>query len=183
MTTYKTAADARPNTQEQAVTDYLQEHKIIYAAEYRGEQSRDDWTCDGWTVTFTRPGRPALVTGYFTGLGHRVATRPMPSDISRLSPHALARVDWVRRNGTPHAPQPAAVLYSLLLDSSGAKQTFASWCNGFGYDTDSRKALATYEACQRIADKMDAFFTPEEREVLAALLEDYQGAAAMSGTK
>lgn len=39
------------------------------------------------------------------------------------------------------------VLASLISDASAADETFEDWCESYGYDTDSRKAEATYRDC------------------------------------
>ena len=51
-------------------------------------------------------------------------------------------------------PQLADVLYSLVSDSQCANDTFADFCADLGYDTDSRKALETYLACQESGTKL-----------------------------
>lgn len=58
--------------------------------------------------------------------------------------------------GSAHktAPRLADVLDSLATDSSMAESSFADWCGECGYDADSRKAFATFEACQEIAAKL-----------------------------
>lgn len=33
------------------------------------------------------------------------------------------------------------------MDSHADEQTFEDWCDGYGYDPDSRKAEATYREC------------------------------------
>ena len=45
-------------------------------------------------------------------------------------------------------PTVADVLSNLLTDASGyeSARNFEEWCSQYGYDSDSRKALATYEA-------------------------------------
>jgi hypothetical protein len=43
-------------------------------------------------------------------------------------------------------PLPVDVIQSLLMDATG--ESFEEWCGNLGYDTDSRKALATWEACR-----------------------------------
>ena len=48
------------------------------------------------------------------------------------------------------AVKPAEVLASYAADAEEASSlSFDDWCGNFGYDTDSRKALRTYLACQR----------------------------------
>lgn len=43
-------------------------------------------------------------------------------------------------------PSIADVVECLISDASSADQTFEDWCGDYGYDTDSRKAGATYKA-------------------------------------
>lgn len=55
------------------------------------------------------------------------------------------------RQGTAHYTLPTAkeVLHSLKVDASCViYNDFEQFCAEFGYDTDSRKALATFEACR-----------------------------------
>jgi len=35
--------------------------------------------------------------------------------------------------------------------------TFSEWCSEFGYDSDSRKALATYDKCRRLGSRVRKF--------------------------
>jgi hypothetical protein len=42
------------------------------------------------------------------------------------------------------------VLYSLVLDASAWRMTFDEWCSEYGFDTDSRKAHASYMQCSDI---------------------------------
>ena len=46
-------------------------------------------------------------------------------------------------------PTAETVLDCLLSDASAGEMTFEEFCSEFGYDTDSRKAEATYRACVR----------------------------------
>lgn len=51
-------------------------------------------------------------------------------------------------------PQIDDVLYSLLNDASAGTELFETFCANFDYDTDSRKAEATWKACQEIESGM-----------------------------
>jgi hypothetical protein len=46
------------------------------------------------------------------------------------------------------------VLYSLVMDSMAMDESFIDWCDNFGYDSDSRKALDIYLKCQENANKL-----------------------------
>jgi len=39
--------------------------------------------------------------------------------------------------------------YCFLSDAHSGKETFEDFCGEFGYDTDSRKAENTYNACKK----------------------------------
>lgn len=54
----------------------------------------------------------------------------------------------------PILPSAADVVNSCLMDSDACSMSFAQWCDELGYDTDSRQALKTYEACQENGDKL-----------------------------
>jgi len=137
------------NEQDIAVAEYLETSGATFVAVLLGETKRDNnWTCDEWRVHFRRVGKPAIETAFYTGTGHR-------------------------KGGKPAEPTAASVLYSLILDAQGAEQPFDYWCADYGYDQDSRKALATYDACCAIRRQVNAFFTRDEREQLRAMLEDY----------
>jgi hypothetical protein len=61
--------------------------------------------------------------------------------------------------GSAHKEPPTAadVLNSLSFDSCATGETFESWANEYGYDTDSRSAEKTYKACLRYARLLEGF--------------------------
>ena len=65
------------------------------------------------------------------------------------------------------------IVYCTLMDYT--EENFQDWCDNFGYDTDSRKALATYLECQenyvRLRKALGQGFN-EVRE-LAINVDDY----------
>jgi hypothetical protein len=60
-------------------------------------------------------------------------------------------LDFWQGTGIKDEPDAAGVLECLLSDASSADQDFEGWCSDLGENTDSRKAHATWRACQRIA--------------------------------
>ena len=62
--------------------------------------------------------------------------------------------------GSAHKKPPtlADVLDCLASDASGVDnaQSFEAWASEYGYDTDSRKAEATYRACEKQAQELKA---------------------------
>lgn len=102
---------------------------------WREEKPNDpkNWTCDHWRILFTYDGR-AFETSYKTGIGNR---KLMPSERHIYQGPSTVKID------------PANVLNCLFSDASAALDTFEGWCSDIGYDTDSRKALDMYLACQK----------------------------------
>jgi hypothetical protein len=58
--------------------------------------------------------------------------------------------------GPAHEKEPTAadVLSCLCSDVRSADQSFEEWARDFGYDVDSRKAERTYQACVKLAPKV-----------------------------
>ena len=178
---------------EQTVSAILENAGVIYSAINRGVKvdafgEKTGHSMDAWECEFTNAKRPndTQKFDYFTGMGHRApATRDQKirathgfqglteNDKKGLTSYGrryLAEVEKMRKPVTPHA---AGVLYSLILDSSAVEQSFSNWCSEYGYDDDSRKALATYEACQANADKLARIFDHATREAIREALQDY----------
>lgn len=137
---------------------------------------------DAWNVTMSREFNGQRIMqhfDFFTGDGLRKRPKNPVTGKERRNPfnartQRLDHQHWERRYpARPVAPHPADALQCLLLDSSASEQTFASWCDELGYDSDSRKAYATYEACQQSADKLAKLFDHEARAQLRDALQDY----------
>lgn len=150
-------------TTDETVAAYLAAQSITYAAALVGETKRDSWACDEWRIRLEKRAQSGKVaasmeTRFYTGLGHRAKPK--------------RRKSW-DDSPRPVAPTAASVLYSLLADAQGAEQPFDYWAADYGYDTDSIKALNTYNACCEVRRQVNAFFTHAEREQLRTMLENY----------
>ena len=170
---------------EAAIDAILQAAGVEMTTRYLGEKAEalgGKHAMDEWQVTFkkARPYQPAHAIGahlgpvvehfeYFTGFGCRETVRGFKA--INMPRAQYTKGHWQATK--PKAPRAAGVLYSLILDSSAAEQTFESWCGDYGYDTDSRKALATYLACQDNADKLGRIFDRATRAALSEALEGY----------
>lgn len=64
------------------------------------------------------------------------------------------------------------VLSSLVMDNPN-DMSFEEWCADFGYDSDSRKAHAIWEACCEVGRKLRRAFTPEELTKLTDAATNY----------
>jgi hypothetical protein len=163
-----------------AVAALLATNGVTFTAAHRGEHVKDKtkdnpqgWTCDAWNVAFVGGERGTREDfDYYTGTGLRKEPpfhmRPRPP----YRPGTVAHAEYVK-TWKPVAPRPADVLHSLVLDSSAVGQSFESWASDFGYDPDSRKAEATYRACQQNADKLARVLGHPLIAELSALLQDY----------
>lgn len=78
----------------------------------------------------------------------------------------------VDKMGRPKEPTKKDVLYSMIMDDV-SNMNFNDFCDSFGYDKDSRKALKIYESCQKETEAYYNMFDSEEREILKELLQDY----------
>ena len=104
-----------------------------------GERTEDTdgkpWIHDAYSVELICDGR-TIVVPWRQGVGFRKK--------SPINPY----------KGTPVPPKVEAVLSSLLSDARAGSLTFEDFCGEFGYDTDSREAMATYLECQEMATKV-----------------------------
>ena len=117
----------------------LIERDRVTATVKHGAMPRADFPdSDPWTVTLRRKGK-RLTVPFYMGYGHK---------------------------GAP--PDAQGVIDCLLSDASGAEDSFESWCSDLGYDPDSRKAEATYKACQRIRTRLESFLGDSFEEYLYA---------------
>lgn len=127
---------------------------------------------------------PRIVTDYTQGIGH------LPETEAYLfkrygNRNSLARDAYyknVAHDGKYGAvlrdrplPPPALldVLYSLVSDSDADENSFEDWCSNYGYDTDSRWAEATYNACREIGTKLRRMLGADNLARLRELFQDY----------
>lgn len=78
----------------------------------------------------------------------------------------------VNRKGKSKKPTKKNVLYSIMMNDV-SNMNFNNFCDEFGYDNDSIKALKIYKECLKETEAYYNMFDSEEREVLRELLEDY----------
>jgi hypothetical protein len=118
---------------------------------------------DKWSVVIHYGDKSSKPVEYSTGIGHRkLAARGagFKQEVfgkwycqgNTYTTEDLVRANYLR----PVQPDVADVVSCLLLDGTACGQSFSEWCSDFGYDTDSRKALAIYEGCQENGDKLRA---------------------------
>lgn len=68
------------------------------------------------------------------------------------------------RTGTAweEVPSAAVVLSAIRSDAEAGVEDFEEFCANFGYDTDSRKAYATWEECREAGRKLDEWIVSDE---------------------
>jgi len=172
---------------EDKVDELLVSWNITCKGAYSYEKKLDDRVMDAWSIhLFQGVGKNLQTFEFFTGIAHRAEPTARDRSVAKFDFPGLTQNDITRRTiygrnylaaveklRKPQAPHAASVLHSLILDSDAATQTFESWCGELGYDTDSRKAFATYEACQQEHDKLMKVFTHTQVEQLREALQDY----------
>lgn len=136
-----------------------------------GINESDEWPKSSHKFIFTINGK---TFDYYTGLGHRQAIGFEKKEFKRLSgsninDHGLRELLKISRATLPDIEE---LFYCLSLDSSAESMAFSDWCADCGYDTDSRKALKTYEACQENAVKMRGLVNVSA-EKLQEYFQDY----------
>lgn len=107
----------------------------------------DGWKHDKWEVTITNLGNgKSLTTSYMTGMG-------------------------LRKHGELTKPELADVLHSLISDATSYQNAndFDDWCASMGFDSDSRKAENTWNACTKIHKDLVKLLGSELIEELAEL--------------
>ncbi len=182
------------NEQDIAVAKFLEDNNIVYKSVYLLDCSKgSEWQHDLFNVSFIK-GSNLINTEFKTGLGHRI---PKPKKVTSVCKYNkelkkaniekglhLIKEDFRLSGGYKNtfysggscfavSPTAASVLYSLLLDSDCGHELFEDFCDNFGYDQDSIKALEIYKACQKNAKQLNNMFTQKQLEELRELLEDY----------
>jgi len=124
-----------------------------------------EWSSDrmaDWTCILTGPNGKSMTVEYHTGKAHREIYR------KRL-PFRATYSEWCMSKASK--PDLADLVSCLVIDSQASDQSFADWCSDLGYDTDSRKALDTYLACQKIGSDLGSIGA--NISDLSELLADY----------
>lgn len=66
------------------------------------------------------------------------------------------------------------VLNNLLSDAQCTSYNFSEFCNEFGYDDDSIKALKIYKACKSISKKLSKLFDDKEYYTLKNYIDSLE---------
>ena len=131
---------------------------LTFTAECIGfDQSEGKWKFDRWNTVFSL-NKLNENFEYKTGIGHREKVKDTfgagqhspPGIIHNLNKKTYPGGFACVSNGyvwRAKAPTPEDVLMCLASDAEALELTFEEWCGNFGCDTDSIKALTTYNTC------------------------------------
>lgn len=162
-------------------------------------QVLEDWPCIAYVVSLSLNGREIWRGDYRLGVGHvkpfpaydraadswrcgfteneenlchhwgrKVSARFTDKQLWSATAAKLAKFQKV-------APKLEDVAHSLLSEGSAYfdAQRFEDWAADLGYDPDSRKAEATFKACDEIGRALSRAFTPEQLEGLREWAGNY----------
>lgn len=122
----------------------IQAKNITSNAQYVGIKNDNGWQAHSWKTWLYVDGIQVYECNYSKGMAFSV-------------------------NDTPTTQE---IIIGLHNDGYYGGESFEQWCAEFGYDDDSRKAFAIYEACQEAASKYEEIFSLEEREAIAECISE-----------
>lgn len=152
-----------------------------FVPQHESRNAGDKQPSLNWIVTLqTNPHCSPLQTQYMQGIAHVPGYYKTPAGYDRreLEKAAVIGKYPANPNGffskTLPPPTLREILYSLVLDSSAINcASFEEWASEYGYETDSRKAEATYNECVRIGLQLRAMIGNASLEQLSNLFQDY----------
>ena len=116
-----------------------------------------------YTIRFTaRPGTDKAPPWAELGKAHGKQWRIRLSGQTSDGLRAVTFPFWNSINAKEEPPSAYTVLACISSDVN-CPETFADFCSGYGYDEDSRKAEQTFKRCRALAEKLQAFFTEQEK--------------------
>ncbi len=129
--------------------------KLGYSAEFvpqsKSRNAGDKQPSLNWRITLFTPNAE-LVTDYTQGIGHMPKYKMRRATVASNSyERFVAENGKFDQLGKPlPAPAIADVIYSLVSDAQCVRhgQTFEEFAADLGYDEDSRKAEAIFNACR-----------------------------------
>lgn len=152
------------------------------------------WQSINWTIVAKRNGRDIITTDYAQGSGHCPADKraftfangkpdrhmrekaiAAECETGRHHRQASPGSQHVRDTRQPLSPPKAEdVLYSLVNEASVLDcASFEDWCADYGYNADSIKARATYDACIASALQLRAAVGDDGMRTLREAFNDY----------
>ena len=144
------------NSYEQQATDFLTQYNIKFVIRRAEQQHRPAW------IDPNDPrGNPDHGTEYKVKLIRMTDENCRPT----LTFSFWGSISDRKNHVTPDAYD---VLACISADTN-TPDTFKEFCDEYGYDSDSRRAEATWKRCHAFSKQLLAFFTSEELSALAEI--------------
>ncbi len=169
-----------------AVLAVLAREGITYTAQFVPQSiSRHSAEKDktlNWRITFTRPHptNRCMSIDYSQGIGHipAITGKSYPLEMQLRAREASETGKYqvaadLRRVKSLPVPAVADVVHCLVMESTNDHNGFEDWAHEYGYDTDSRKAEETYDACRKQTRDAENVFGRAVLTELAKILEQY----------
>ena len=153
----------------------------VFIPHSKSRNAADPQPSLNWRVTLHRDSRSVVDVDYSAGSGHCPASRLIgktswdrrilrgrikaecETGFTSKTPYLSSNSDpedyrqYPLDRSRPIKPNEFDVISCLLLDASVLDHpSFEDWASDYGYDPDSRKALAMYHACMATALKLRA---------------------------
>lgn len=137
------------------LTDACAKAGITIESDHRGQ----DGEMDRWDCRLRYQGKVQTFE-FRTGFGHRKLSPGWKAEglakwyhnvVGTVRGYAQAIAAGALR---PVPPGAADVVSCVLSDLEAVSSSFEEWCDNYGENSDSRKVLATYHACQQNGDKL-----------------------------
>ena len=171
-------------TPQEAINHFGITIQSVFVPKSKSRNRDEQHLSINWVCTLSRKGKKIWSGDYSQGIGHAPKSKDVGSYERSQFEHEIAEAGFCREKGEPYGgrsgkflkatpPSTCDVLHSLLMDATAFEQTFEDWCSDFGYDTDSRKAEQTYQACVAEGRALASAFTPAELATLRESFQDY----------
>lgn len=133
---------------------------------------RDNWKCDGWILQITNKSNTECFN-YYTGIGRRVVSKVDKVWIMSEYKGSVNLKHMLAKYAKPVIPEVCGIIHSIIDDTEALHSSFSDWCDNFGYDNDSIKALNIYNQCTDNAKKLRKVIDNKTMDLLREALQDY----------
>lgn len=171
----------------------------VYRCTEGASDTNDDytWQHDKFDIQLSRKDKPSQDFEFKTGLGHRIESYSSLGKNARIRKFVYNEIlniregivfrkanvpvyshynrpkDRFKTGQIIKAPTQASFLSCMLMDGQAIDTSFKSWCDEFGFNSDSMKHFRMYEYCCEIGEKLRKIFSNQEIQRLNELLQDY----------
>lgn len=127
---------------------------------YQGRFDDKDWPHFLWSVHIGQE-----VFSYMTGMGHKTNAVNYDKKPKSLTRKVLREDDYF-----VHIPKVRDVLHCLFMDADAGEMSQQDFCDNFGYDFDSIKALNSYRSCSETSMQLRRIFGSKYSDYKARVL-------------